>query len=332
MTIFRTFLIVLSCFLASACTEKNQQAIASYEHAAQGALSAAISNDGKYSLVSSINHGVVLWDNQQHALKYQWSQQQSQDEFVYVVDIAFDNSVAVTAQRTTFAIWDIATGANKGYYKIQAATIRDIAISNQGRSVLYGRSDGVVVFLNLKTGRRIEFLAHQNNINTVDLAPNGHFALSGSNDYVAYFWDTRTGQVIHRFNHPTRVTQVTLDPQGRYAFTADSMAQANVCKLTTGDIESKLTYIGREKTFTAARFNEEGTLLATGSPNKRVDLWHIASGEKLQTWQVTPREGGRPKSAVVLDVAFTDNDKSLLTESSSGIAERFIIRDTNEHN
>ncbi|WP_423811277.1 WD40 repeat domain-containing protein, partial [Pseudoalteromonas nigrifaciens] len=211
-------------------------------------------------------------------------------------------------------------------------SIRDIAISNQGRSVLYGRSDGVVVFVNLETGRRIEFLGHQDKVNTVDLSPNGRFALSGSNDYVAYFWDTRTGQVIHRFNHPTRVTQVTLDPQGRYAFTADSMAQANVWKLTTGDLVSKLKYIARQKIFTAVRFNDQGDLLATGSPNKRVDLWQIPSGEKIQTWQVTPREGSKPKSAVVLDVTFTDNGRSLLTESSSGIAERFIIRENNEHN
>jgi len=332
MSIFRTFLTVLSCFLAIACTDKKQQAIASYEHAAQGAFSSALSTDGKYSLISSINHGVALWDNQQQVLKYQWFQQQDQDSLVYAVAIAFDNSVAVTAEKTTFAVWDIATGKNKGYYKIQKASIRDIAISNQGRSVLYGRSDGVVVFVNLETGRRIEFLGHQDKVNTVDLSPNGHYALSGSNDYVAYFWDTRTGQVIHRFNHPTRVTQVTLDPQGRYAFTADSMAQANVWKLTTGDLVSKLKYIARQKIFTAVRFNEKGTLLATGSPNKRVDLWQIPSGEKIQTWQVTPREGSKPKSAVVLDVTFTDNGKSLLTESSSGIAERFIIRENNEHN
>jgi WD40 repeat protein len=110
------------------------------------------------------------------------------------------------------------------------------------------------------------------------------------------------------------------------------MKQARVWRLTTGDLVSKLAYIGRQKIFTAVRFNEQGTLLATGSPNKQVDLWQISSGEKIQNWQVTPREGSKPKSAVVLDVAFTDNGKSLLTESSSGIAERFIIRENNEHN
>ncbi|WP_409424159.1 WD40 repeat domain-containing protein [Pseudoalteromonas sp. RW-H-Ap-1] len=332
MSIFRTFLVATCCLLTIACSDEKQQAVASFEHTAQGAFSSALSHDGQYSLVSSINHGVALWDNQQQALKYQWFQQQAQDSLVYAVAIAFDNSVAVTAEKTTFAVWDITTGKNKGYYEIQKASIRDIAISNQGNSVVYGRSDGVVVFINLNTGRRIEFLGHQDKVNTVDLSPNGRYALSGSNDYVAYLWDTQSGQVIHRFNHSTRVTQVALDPQGRYAFTADSMKQAHVWKLTTGDLVSKLAYIARQKIFTAVRFNEQGTLLATGSPNKRVDLWQLPSGEKIQTWQVTPREGSKPKSAVVLDVTFIQNGKSLLTESSSGIAERFIIREDNEHN
>lgn len=332
MSIFRTFLYLLCCTLLIACSEQKDQATASYEHAARGAFASAISHEGKYSLISSIHHGVALWDNQQQVLKYQWFQQQDADSLVHTVAIAYDNSHAVTAEKTTFAVWDIATGKNTGYYKIKTATIRDIAISNQGRSVLYGRSDGVVVYLDLETGRRIEFLGHQEKINAVALSPNGNFALSGSNDYAAYFWDTRTGQVIHRFNHPSRVTQVTLDPQGRYAFTADSMTQAHVWQLTTGDLVSKLQYIARQRIFTAVRFNEAGTLLATGSPNRLVDLWQLSSGEQIQSWHVTPREGSRPKSAVVLDVAFTDNDTALLTESSSGIAERFTRREKNEHN
>ena len=199
MSIFRTFLYLLSLCLVVACSEQHEQSTARYEHAAKGAFACALSHDGKYSLISSIHHGVALWDNQQQVLKYQWFQQQNQDSLVHTVAISYDNSHAVTAEKSTFAVWDIATGNNTGYYKIHASTIRDIAISNQGRSVLYGRADGVVVYLDLESGRRIEFLGHQEKVNVVDLSPNGHYAISGSNDYVAYFWDTRTGQVIHRF-------------------------------------------------------------------------------------------------------------------------------------
>ena len=83
MSIFRTFLIAFSCLLALACSDQKQQAAQRFEHAAQGAFSSAVSNDGKYSLVSSIHHGVALWDNQQQVLKYQWFQQQLQAMLVH---------------------------------------------------------------------------------------------------------------------------------------------------------------------------------------------------------------------------------------------------------
>ncbi|TMO91929.1 hypothetical protein CWC11_22285, partial [Pseudoalteromonas sp. S3178] len=85
--------------------------------------------------------------------------------------------------------------------------------------------------------------------------------------------DTRTGQVIHRFNHPSRVTKVALDDQGRFAFTADSMKKASIWQLTSGDLKAQLQYIARHKIFSAVRFNQDATLLATGSPNRELILW-----------------------------------------------------------
>ena len=92
MSIFRTFLIAFSCLLALACSDQKQQAAQRFEHAAKGAFSSAVSNDGKYSLVSSIHHGVALWDNQQQVLKYQWFQHQylkgAPNKWYYPMDVA----------------------------------------------------------------------------------------------------------------------------------------------------------------------------------------------------------------------------------------------------
>ncbi|KZN58505.1 WD40 repeat domain-containing protein [Pseudoalteromonas luteoviolacea] len=307
----------------SGCSPDSSKANLTVEHAARGAFAAAISHDGRYSLVSSVEHGVVLWDNTAHGLQYQWTHSDQPDDLVHSLAIAHDNSTAVTAASNRFAVWRLSDGNNIGYYQIDTGTIRDIAVSNNGRYVLYGRSDNVVVHLDLDSGRRLEFLGHQEKINSIALSPNGHFALTGANDYSAYFWDTRTGQVLHRFNHPSRVTKVALDPQGRYAFTADSMKKASIWQLTSGDLVAQLQYIARQKIFSAVRFNQQGDLLATGSPNRQLTLWRVSDGVKLDTWLVKPREGSRPKSAVVFDVAFAKRDSLLVTESSSGLMEQF---------
>jgi WD40 repeat protein len=295
------------------------------EHAVAGAYDASISNDAHYSVISSIHHGLALWDLKQNALKYQWQHQAAEDNLVLASDISFDSKQAVTADRKNFALWNIFDGNNMGFWQVKDSTIRDIAVSNQGRYILYGKTNGVAVHVNIISGKRLEFLGHQEKINAVDLSPNGYFALTGGNDYTAYLWDTRSGQVIHRFNHPSRVTQVKLDPLGRYAFTADSKKQARIWDLLTGKVVSNLDYISRQKIFSAVRFSTDGKFLATGSPSRKLALWDVKTGKRVQQWQVNPRKDTRPKSAVVYDVAFSPDGKTLISESSSGLAETWNI-------
>lgn len=326
MTKNRTIIVLFFTLFLFACDYQEQLPNNAQEHAVQGSYAAAVSEDASIAITSSINHGLSVWDLNSNALKYQWAHQGDQENLVLAIDIANDNSVAVTADKQTFALWDLATGSNQGFWKIKTSSIRDIAISNNGKYVVYGRGDGVVVHINLQTGRRIEFLGHQEKINAVDLSPNGLYALTGSNDYTAFLWNTNSAQVIYRMNHGSRVTQVALDTQGRKAFTADSKKQARVWDLRTGDVVTQLKYTSRQKIFSSARFNHDATLLVTGSPSRKLALWDALTGKSLQQWQVSPRKNSRPKSAVVYDAAFTTDGQHLVSESSNGLSERWQIK------
>ncbi|MFY8275490.1 WD40 repeat domain-containing protein [Pseudoalteromonas sp. SSDWG2] len=325
MLIIRTLLLTSLISLTIACQPHHSDATKQVPHAATGAYDAAISSDGRYSIVSSVEHGVAVWDNQVNGLKFQWYLSEDEQNMVVALDISADSYAAVTATREEFAVWDLESGENLGFYKINQSHIRDIAISNKGRYVMYGRADGVAVHIDLTTGRRIEFLGHQEKINAVALSPNGFYALTGGNDYSAYLWDTRTGQVVYRFNHASRVTQVALDPQARFAFTAGSKKQASIWDLTTGAQHSNLQYIARQKIFSAVRFSDDAKWLATGSPSRELAMWNIDTGERVLDYQVAARANSQPKSAVVFAVAFAENNQ-LITESSSGLSEYFEIK------
>ena len=307
-------------FTLTACDKPNSLPDNAQEHAVQGSYAAALNNKGTLAIVSSINHGVSVRNLNDNALLYQWSHQQDTDNLVLAIDISDDDKFAVTADRTNFAVWSLESGENIGFWKIQESSIRDIAISNNGRYVLYGRGDGKVIHVDLNSGRRIEFLGHTEKVNAVDLSPNGFYALTGANDYTAYLWDTRSAQVIHRFTHPSRVTPVALDREGRKAFTADSQKQASIWNLQNGSQMANLQFNARQKVFSAVRFNSDTSLLVTGSPARTIALWDTSSGKQLQTWRVAPRQGSRPKSAVVYDIAFSDNG-NLISESSNGLSE-----------
>lgn len=323
----RSFFTVVSAAFLLACSDSTSSPKEQWQHAVEGAYAANISNDGKYSVVSSIHHGLSLWDLENNALKYQWSQsQESSDNLVLAADISGNNSHVLTASKENFALWEIGTGESVGFWKVRESSIRDIALSNNGRYVLLGKSNSVVVHIDMETGRRLEFVGHQDRINSVDMLPNGRIVMSGSNDFVAYVWDSNTGQVIYKFNHPSRVTYVALDPQGRYAFSADSKKDAHIWDLKTGKKISSLQYTNRQEVFSSVQFSDDGGYLLTGAPSRKVSLWQIGTGKRVKSWRVTPRKDIRPAGAVVHAVAFRDNNH-IITESSAGYGELWQIND-----
>ncbi|WP_159821746.1 WD40 repeat domain-containing protein [Colwellia sp. 20A7] len=322
LTTIKVLVICLfSLLFLQACTPSIDKPIARYQHSVEGSYAADISNDGKWSVTSSIHHGISVWDLEKNALTYQWSQQQdSSDNLVLTIDISNNNSHALTASRENFALWNIKAGQSEGYWKVRESTIRDISISNNGDYILIGKGNGTVLHVTVDTGRRLEFLGHKEKINSVDMTPNGRIAMSGGNDFTAYIWDTVSGQVIYQFNHTSRVSKVALDPQGRFAFSADSMKSAHIWDLKTGKLISTLKGTKRQEVFSSIQFSPDGNTLVTGAASSKVSVWNIATGERTAAWHVTPKEAKIPTGAVVYSLAFSDNN-TLLTESSSGYAE-----------
>ena len=312
--------------LLAGCEKLQSEApAAQYPHVAQGSYAAAISDDATFAAVSSITHGVALWDLQQNALKYQWQHSDSADNLVFSLAISHNNSHVFTADQTTYALWRLSDGQNVGFWQLDVATVRDVAVSDNGAHLLIGKSNGGVQHITLASGRRLEFLGHTERVNSVAMSPNGRYALTGGNDYKAYLWDTTSAQIIHSFSHPSRVTKVALDPQGRFAFTADSQDLAQIWDIQSGKLISSLKFTARQQVFSAVRFSADGRYLATGAPTRKLALWDVQSGQELQQWQVSVRPDSRPASAVVHDVAFMPDNK-LISESSSGIAEVWEIK------
>lgn len=322
--LFKSLSLCFSILLLTACGGLSDTPLEAWRHADEGAYAANISADGSISAVSSISNGIEVWDLKDNKSLYEWHHQGEGNNLVTNIHIAFDNSYVVTSDREAFALWSVINGEPEGFWRIDESSIRDIAVSNQGRGILVARGNGKVMFFEPVTGRRLEFLGHQEKVNSIDISPNGFYALSGGNDYVAYLWDTRTGQVIHKFTHTSRVTKVALDDKGRFAFTADSKRQARIWDLTTGEELSSLRYLARQRIFSTAVFSEDGKHLLTGSPSKRMNLWSVADGSELKEWRVTPREGSQPQTAVVYAVGFVSN-KKIVSESSSGLAEFWSI-------
>ncbi len=169
--------------------------------------SADVSNSGDFAVISRVNADISVWSLTQNKTLFSWRHQEKGRNIVANIHISADESHVVTADNENFALWNKASGDSAGFWRIDESSIRDIAVSNQGRGILVGKANGNVMSFEPDTGRSLELLGHDEKVNRVDISPIGKYALSGSNDYNAYLWSTESGQITHVFNHANRVTK-----------------------------------------------------------------------------------------------------------------------------
>ncbi len=328
ISIFVITLSLSACFFSNSEQQR-------WEVATQGATSFALSRDARFGLFfikkqtssnlsnSQTKDGLYFWDLVDDKQLNYFGAQDQHNSTVSLIAISDNSRYAITATQTNFAVWDLGMGVSEGLWSISDGTIRDIDIASNGQQVLLGLNNGKAIHINLATGRRLEFLAHQDKVNSVALSANGKFALSGGNDHFGYFWDTETGQILQAFEHQKRINQVALQRDGKYALVADGGNQAIIWDLATGEKISKLATLARQLVFSSARFSDDGEYLMTGSPAGHVKLWHSQSGEKQQQWNAEPLKDARPPTAVVYDVAM-DKKQRVVSATSAGIAQAWL--------
>lgn len=285
-----------------------------------GSSSFGLSRDGRFALIYSKEHQLVLWDLAERQQLATLGAQDLQESTVSHIRIADNGLYAVTASQINFAVWHLGWTQAKGLWSVSDGLIRDIDISNNGEQVLIGLSNGKAIYVDLVSGRRLEFLAHYETVNSVALSPNGRYALTGGNDYMAYLWDTQTGQIIYRFEHNQRVNRVALQRDGTSAFTSDSGNQSIIWNLRTGQKQTKLHSLSRQLLFSTARFSDDGRYLITGTPSSLIAVWRTDTGKQQARFEAEARKDARPPRAVVYDVTF-DSQQRVISGTSAGIAQ-----------
>lgn len=297
-------------------------------------LAAQTTADGRFTMIATGPSPVQVWQAGAAVPVYHWYQGESSDSILLLASSP-DSQFAATATEKTVALWSLQDGHNLGFYEL-SQSLRTLSLSDLGRSLLLGYQDGTVEFVDLQTGRRLQFMGHQsevanNRINSVDLSANGRYALSGSLDGQVLLWQTTDANIIARWQHANSVTVVRLDAQGQLAFSADAQGRGELHDLPSGALRSQLQVPYRGQTFVSARLNGEQNRLLTGSTSRRLELWQLDSGQLLQEWQVGTHTKLRPASALVYDAAFL-GDKEVYSVSSSGLGERWALSLENQIN
>lgn len=292
--------------------------------AVQGLYSATFSNDAGQIIIGSINHGGSLWNFFSNERKYNWNHKQG--EFSQIVAAAFspDQRYALTAKPQTMVLWDAQTGAALTYWTAPSE-ILDVALLPDANLALLGLVDHSAALFDVKNGGVRQVFYHDARVNSVAYDPQSARVLSGSDDFSARLWSARSGRELQRWEHGDEVQLVELSPDGKLAFTMAKYDQAAIWSTEDGSQVNRIplfaSALRRGQTYTAAAFSPDGRQLLTGTANRDVQLWDVATMKRLKRWRMPRRHPASPNTAAVLALAFGPQG-NYFAVTSDGIAHR----------
>ncbi|MFT4563325.1 MAG: WD40 repeat protein [Gammaproteobacteria bacterium] len=321
-------LIVLASFIAG-CGE-DPATLENWDHSHTGLYNAAISQDGRFAVISSSSDGASFWNLATNSRLYDWSHDDTSEGQISQIAFAPDNSHVITANARTFIVWSTQSGQSLGYWSVDA-DISCIAISDRGEFVLLGLKDGRAIHINQRTGRRLEVVAHRNErVASVDLSSDGMVAVTGGNDNRAMVWETTHGKQLKVMNHNERILVTKFDASDEKVFTADELGNASIWDLKSGKKLAVMELGKRQHVVTAARFSQDGKLLLLGFPGRDVRLWDTTTGKQVDSWRTPIRSNGWvPQGSTVYAVAFNESQSAVVAESSNGLGRSWSLRPAN---
>ncbi|MFT5082157.1 MAG: WD40 repeat protein [Lentisphaeria bacterium] len=307
-------LFIAGCDRASAPTT-------SLEVATAGAHSAALSDDGAYSVIGSINHGGSFWRNIEQERVFNWNHKQDEYTTIVSADFSSDGKWALTANPFNLVLWNTQTGKSERFWTAPGEVL-DAELGPGANTAILGLSDHTAVIFDIRRGGILATLNHQNRVRSVDLSDDGKLAITGSEDYTAVLWDLPGGDKRLTLKHDDDVQLVKLSPDGRLALSVSKYDKALLWRTESGEVVGEMPlqseHIKRGIRFISARFNSSGTHLLTGRPDQIVELWDTDTLNQIDRWKLPKRDYWKPTSTAALELSFSSDPSVFYAIASNG--------------
>ena len=297
----------------------------SWEQSVKGLYSAALSNDGKLSVIGSINHGGSLWDIRSNKRKFDWNHKQGQYSNIIASGFSPDGRFALTADHQTLVLWNTTTGEALTYWTAPNEVL-SIDMTPGARYALLGLGDYSAVLFDVQRGGVQRTFYHQDRVRSVSLSADGKLAITGSEDNTAKLWNIVSGEQLYTWQHSDEVVTVALSPSGDKALSVAKYDKAVLWNTSTGkslgELPLRASAIKRGQAFTSAKFSGNSKLLLTGNSDRRVQLWDTKTLKELSSWTVPKRDPWKPTSASIIALSFSDRPKTFYAVASNGFTHR----------
>lgn len=198
------------------------------------------------------------------------------------VAISPDGKVVATSHNDrTVKLWESDTAKRLGQLNGHPARVSCIAFDDESKRLVSGCFDGTVIVWKLGSSpeRVYTLTGHTGPVNSLSFA--GPITLvSGSNDQTAIIWGLMTGaarRTLRGFSHP--VTAVDFDSKSETILTAAGYDHLRLFGIWG---QPKHTISGHTSGVRTVSFSPDGAMLASGSADRTVRIWDLASGRERQ--------------------------------------------------
>jgi len=281
--------------------------------------SVAISPDGRFALSGSWDRTLRLWEL---ATGQCLRTLEGHTNWVHSVAISADGRFALSGSSDkTIRLWELATGKCLRTLEGHTSSVSSVVISSDERFALSGSGDKTLRLWELATGKCLRTLeGHTDEVISVAISPDGLFALSGSGDKTLRLWTISLSGEIAPFivaqpQSALEIFKTTSDFKALLAEAEDSLKSSDIraaaqsltyarklpgYKLSTEALElwrmvgkygirkrfssAWLSKILRDhiSTVTSVVFSLDGRFALSGSADKTLRLWDLATGQCLR--------------------------------------------------
>ena len=308
------FILLTGCF-----SEPPESSVFKANYSGGLVNTAALSSDGAFALISN-DREICVWNNEKRAKVYPCVSD-SDAAFVELSGISANNQYFYLSNRLSVGLYRLSDGKFINQWVTEPNVINDIAISENGMKMVLGYRNGEVSTIDVASSTFKTYELHQLDVNSVSISGNGELAFTGSSDKYATLWKTESGEVVTSFKHKSRVNHVDINAAGILAISLDAIKDRFIWNLDAQDEKVALDTNLKFLEFNDSAFAKHERYILTGSPNRKVHLWHSATGDLVQEW-ISHKEESRDRASV-LAVAILQN--KIATISSDGVYEEYNL-------